>query len=213
VPKITAFETYYQEYDDWFLENQYAYQSELDALQSLLPAGLSGVEIGIGTGRFAMPLGIRVGIDPSPKMAAVARSLGLEVHEAVAENLPFPDAAFDFALMVTTICFVDDVDRSLSEAYRILKPGGCLLIGFVDRESELGRAYLKKKETSRFYREATFYSTKEVVLHLEKTGFHAFQFRQTLFHLALEEIEEVKEGFGEGGFVVVKSVKSGARTE
>jgi hypothetical protein len=71
----------------------------------------------------------------------------------------------------------------------------------------LARLYLLKKEKSRFYKEATFYSTKEVTRRLEEAGFHAFQFRQTLFHLVIEGIEEVKEGFGEGGFVVVSARK------
>ena len=68
------------------------------------------MEIGVGTGRFAEPLGFREGVEPSPAMAERARRRGLEVTDGVAENLPLPDATYDVALMVTTICFVDDLE-------------------------------------------------------------------------------------------------------
>jgi hypothetical protein len=49
-------------------------------VRSLLPAGGYGVEIGVGTGRFAVSLGIAVGVEPSPAMAELARRRGIEVH-------------------------------------------------------------------------------------------------------------------------------------
>ena len=62
--------------------------------------------------------------------------------KGVAEVLPFSNHAFAYALCVTTICFVDDASAMLSEAYRVLKPGGGLVIGFIDRTSSLGQHYL-----------------------------------------------------------------------
>ncbi len=207
MPKVAAFEAYYREYDEWFVENRAAYLSELSVLKALIPSGARGVEVGVGTGKFALPLGIKIGIDPSPKMGAIAKGSGLEVCEATAEDLPFPDEVFEFVLMVTTICFVDDVERAFSQAYRVLKPGGPIIIGFIDRESELGRSYLMKKDKSRFYKEAIFYSAEEVVLHLKEAGFHTFHFKQTLFSQVVEGPQEAKDGFGEGGFVAVKAIK------
>ena len=209
MPKIAAFEAYFREYDEWFVKNVDAYLSELNALKALIPPGGRGVEVGIGTGRFALPLGVTIGIDPSPKMAAMARGSGSEVHGAVAEDLPFSDEAFDFVLMVTTICFLDDVDKALSEAYRVLRTGGSVIVGFIDRESELGRVYAAKKDKSRFYKEATFYSAQEVALLLKKAGFRNLDFKQTLFSQIVEGPEKVKDGFGEGGFVAVRGVKQG----
>jgi SAM-dependent methyltransferase len=52
---------------------------------------ISGVEIGVGTGLFAVPLGILIGVEPSPRMAELARYRGIEVLENVAEELPFAD--------------------------------------------------------------------------------------------------------------------------
>lgn len=82
------------------------YESELNAIKSFIPSGLYGVEIGIGTGRFAVPLGVRVGIEPANNMAEIARSHGINVLDGIAENLPLDSGEFDFVLMVTVICFL-----------------------------------------------------------------------------------------------------------
>jgi SAM-dependent methyltransferase len=48
--------------------------------------------------------------------------------------------------MVTTICFVDDVRKFFSEVRRIFKPGGSFIIGLVDKNSPLGKAYGELKD-------------------------------------------------------------------
>ena len=207
--RIKPFERYPGQYDNWFVANRFAYRSELRAVEKLLPKQGVGVEIGVGGGRFAQPLGIRFGVDPSPNMCRLAMKRGVRVAEAVSEALPFRDESFDFALMVTTICFVDDARSALQEAQRILRPGGCIVIGMVDKESPLGRAYLRMKSGNEFYRIATFYSTDEVKERLEEIGFGGVDVVQTVFG-GLEEIDEVqacREGYGEGGFVAIKATK------
>ncbi len=61
------------------------------------------------------------------------------------EQHPIPDISFDYMLLVTTICFVDDIVQAFAQAYRVLKPGGCTIVGFVDRESELGLVIIMEK--------------------------------------------------------------------
>jgi len=209
MPISEPFERYYIEYENWFEENRFAYQSELAALKEFIPGHKRGIEIGVGSGRFAAPLGIEIGIDPSPKMREIAKSYGLEVYDAVAEALPFGDGSFDFALMVTTICFLDDVEAALKEAYRIIKPSGSLIIGFIDKDSPLGKLYEQHKKKSVFYDVAIFYSVNEIVSRLEKVGFKGFNFVQTIFHNLTEisDIEPIKAGYGEGSFVVVRAIK------
>ena len=204
--RINAFEQHSDAYDEWFDKNAEAYAAELEAIRQLLPdAGARGLEIGVGSGKFAVPLGISVGVEPSPEMAAKARALGIDVHSGVAEQLPFAADEFDFTLMVTTICFVDDAVQSFREALRVLKPGGCLLVAFVDKESELGRTYQANRSSSRFYQQATFFSTRELLSHLETAGFGNTTIKQTLIPGAARN--RVADGFGEGAFVVIKAIK------
>jgi len=207
LPGVTTFDKHREDYEAWFAANPQAYEAELRAVRALLPEAGNGLEIGVGSGRFAAPLGIRYGVEPSRAMREKARERGIKVIKGVAEALPFGEQEFDFALMVTTICFLDDMDLAFGEVLRVLKPDGCFIIGFVDRESPLGKFYQARKAKSTFYKEATFFSVDELIIHLKEAGFRRFTFRQTLFR-PLQEIsasEPVKEGHGEGSFVAIKA--------
>ncbi len=209
MPRIEPFERFTEHYDAWFDEHHNVYLAELKAVRKHIPKNGKGVEIGVGSGRFAAPLGIKFGVEPSPRMAEIARKRGIEVVQGVAENLPYEDNTFDFALMVTTICFLDDPQKAVDEAFRILKPGGRFIVGFVDRESPIGKFYEEHRAQSKFYNVATFYSVDEVVEMMRKAGSENFRFTQTVFE-PLDEVPEnepVKEGYGEGSFVVVSGEK------
>ena len=207
--RIEPFEKYSEKYEDWFERNKFVYESEVQAIKELFPKVKKSIEIGVGSGKFAVPLGIKTGVDPSPRMRKIAEQKGIKIINAVAEELPFENSQFKLVLMVTTICFVDNLNLAFREAYRILKLGGYLIIGFVDKDSSLGKLYQQHKEKSLFYKIATFYSTKEVVYNLSKAGFKKFDFRQTIFHglNEIKNVELVKEGYGEGSFVVIRARK------
>ncbi|MGD8314305.1 MAG: class I SAM-dependent methyltransferase [Syntrophobacterales bacterium] len=207
--RIESFEQNVDRYEAWFDRNRAAYASELEALRALLPKSGEGLEVGVGTGRFAAPLGVRVGVDPSSAMGKVAMERGIEVHSGVGESLPYRDRSFAFVLLVTTICFLNDVPAAFGEVYRVLTPGGCILVGFIDRDSTLGKVYEKRKQDNEFYRHASFFSVDEVVFHLQKAGFRDFVFRQTLFHnpQEMKEPDPGRPGYGEGSFVVVRALR------
>ena len=65
MPKIVPFQKYAARYERWFEKNHWVYEAELKAVRSLLPEGQYGMEIGVGTGKFAAPLGVKIGVDPS----------------------------------------------------------------------------------------------------------------------------------------------------
>lgn len=206
MPKTTPFEKHSDEYDEWFEKNCDLYEAELKAIRQLIPPpGAEGIEVGVGSGKFAAPLGIKIGVEPSEKMAIKAKKQGINVYPGIAEDLPFPDGRFDFVLMVTMICFVDDVVKSFREAFRVLKPSGCIIVGFLDKETELGKQYADKKEKSKFYKDATFFSTQEMLKYLKEVGFGIVKIRQTLIPGQLPET--ILDGFGSGAFVVIKGVK------
>ena len=210
MPRTASFEVHHRRYDDWFVHHAAAYQSELLAVRALLPWRGLGLAIGVGTGRFAAPLGVQIGIDPAREVLDYATNRGISTVQAVAEALPFADSSVDYALSVTTICFVDDATAMLTEAYRVLKPGGELVVGFIDRTSKLGRHYLAHQAENVFYREATFYSADEVEQLLRDTGFTEPVWVQTLSKTLDEtrEIEPLRAGYGQGAFVVVKACRS-----
>ena len=209
MPKISPFEKHTEQYEDWFIENRWVYEAELRAVKAMLPAGGYGVEIGVGTGRFAEPLGIKIGVEPSKRMREIAQKRGIKVLDGVAEELPFDDSQFDFALIVTTVCFVDDINRALLEAHRIISHGGFLIIGFVDRNSIVGQNYLRYQNESVFYKDATFFTVDELIEIMDHSGFSDLTFNQTIFKSLSETTknEPVKSRHGEGSFVVIRGMK------
>jgi SAM-dependent methyltransferase len=211
--RIAPFERHTRRYERWFGRHEAAYLSELRVLRELLSDPGLALEIGVGTGRFAEPLGIAIGIDPSLRMLKHARRRGIGVVCAVAEALPFRHSVFDHALVVTTICFVDDARAMLLEAGRVLKPEGALVIGFIDRTSRLGRHYETHRHESVFYRDAVFFSADEVDLLLSETGFGERTWRQTLTKPLAHtvEVESPHPGFGDGAFVAVRAIKDTCR--
>ncbi len=206
--EITSpFDKYYEEYEEWFTENEFVYKSELKAVEHFIPGNKDGLEIGIGSGKFAKPLGIKTGIEPSSKMRELAQERGLKVFDGVGESLDFEDGSFDFVLMVTTICFLDDVKKAFKEVKRVLKKNGRFIIGFVDEKSPLGQTYSEKKDNSVFYKDAVFYSTDDVLSLLKEFNFINIEVVQTVFGdlSEINKVQNFKEGYGEGGFVVIKA--------
>jgi len=201
----SPFESHTQRYEDWFDKHQAAYLSELLALRPFVPWSGRGLEIGVGTGRFAAPLGVREGMDPSPAMLARAAARGIETTEGAGEDMPFAGESFDYLLLVATLAFLESPAGMLAEARRVLRPGGKLVIGFIDRASDLGRDYQARQTDNVFYRDASFHTPEEVDALLHEAGFVIEAWGQTLSKPLpeIQEIEPLQPGHGEGGFVVV----------
>jgi ubiquinone/menaquinone biosynthesis C-methylase UbiE len=125
---------------------------------ALIKSGDSVLDVGCGTGEVALLAKTRTkegkvyGIDPAPEMIAVARNkaahkkLDIDFRVGVIESLPFPDSSID---VVTSSLMMhhlpDDLkSRGLAEIYRVLKPGGRLLIADFMRptDSFVGHLFL-----------------------------------------------------------------------
>ena len=95
------------------------------------------LEVAIGTGLNLpyYPRGITLtGIDLSPAMLAIARdragALGrtVDLREAGADALPFPEASFDTAVCTVSLCNIPGDRAAIAEMYRVLRPGGRLIL-------------------------------------------------------------------------------------
>ncbi|MFB6086287.1 MAG: class I SAM-dependent methyltransferase [Halodesulfurarchaeum sp.] len=194
-------------YDQWFETHEPAYVSERRALESLRPEGSRSLAVGVGTGRFAAPLDITIGIDPAPDMLSIAVDRGIEGVRGVGEHLPFQSNSFDLLLAVTTVCFFDDIGVALHEGRRVLEPGGHILLGFIDRESPVGQQYERTKDENPFYREATFVTVAEIRSLLGSAGFESIETRQTVFtDPEMDEPDPVRSGTGTGSFVALRAL-------
>ncbi len=98
-------------------------------LELLPPAGRATLDLGCGEGRVGAELMRRghnvIGVDSSPTMVDYAR----ERHEAIvadAADLPFEDCSFDLVVSYMSLMNLDDLERGVREAARVLEPAGQL---------------------------------------------------------------------------------------
>ncbi len=121
----------------WFFRPVHRRILETLALRS----GERFLEVGCGTGNLALAAagitGSAIGVDPAPKMIAVARSkrpparARVEFLVGAAESLPFPDAAFDAAASSISMHHWVDPAAGLREIRRVLRPGGRAVVADV----------------------------------------------------------------------------------
>lgn len=207
---VGHFQKTWKDYDDWYDAHPVLYRTEMAALRKAVPRRGRGLEVGVGTGRFAEPLRVRFGLDPSPGMLGLAKDRGILAVQGIGEALPFKAASFDFLLIVFVLEFVDDLQGFLGEAARALRPGGALVTGLIDKDSAWGRHFHSSSEARRFFHPP---APQELVGILESVGLQFQQSWQTLFGPPpdLRRAERPRPGFGQGGFVVLKARKKGSK--
>ena len=167
------------------------------------------MEIGVGTGRFAVALKIDYGIDKSIGVLKFAKKRGIEGIRGEGENLPFVDTSFGAVFIIVTLCFVDDSLKVLKEASRVLKDDGFLILGLMLKESPWASFYAKKGEEGNvFYKIARFYTLNELKYMLKNVGLQILEARSTILQPPTEEpfhFEPSKKGyFKDAGFIAIK---------
>lgn len=168
------FDSLAQRYDAWYQTPLGAWADRLEReavfrLLALQP-GERLLDLGAGTGRYVLEAARRgavvTGVDASAGMLGVARSRvdsAVTLVQADLASLPFEDASFAAVLAVTSLCFVSQPDVVLREAARVLRPGGRLVLGELNRWSLW--ALLRRVEgllRPTLYRQAHFHSVREL---------------------------------------------------
>jgi SAM-dependent methyltransferase len=156
-------------------------------------AGVAGgdrvVDVGCGTGALTGELVARLGgasvaaADPSPPFVASVRDRypEVDVREAPAEQLPFPDDSFDAALAQLVVLFMSDPVAGLTEMARVTRHGGVVAVSVWDHAGSGG-------PLSAFWAAA-----KELDPHIEDesglAGVHEGDLQELLSAAGLREIE------------------------
>jgi SAM-dependent methyltransferase len=205
-----TFERHAEEYDAWYEKYKPAYESELIALKTFVPENpenFKALEVGAGTGRFAAPLGLGYGLEPAGAMAEISKKRGIQMVLGVAESLPFKRQSFDFVLIVAALSLFNDPVKALCEAAGVLKPGGQIIIGILDRDSLHGDFFESGKKEGRFSSGAKFLSTAKVSGWLKELGFEEIKVCQTLYMQPekIEHVELPQKGSGTGSFAVISA--------
>lgn len=143
--------------------------------------GRRALDAGCGDGSLSIALAKRgalvAGVDCDAMMLTAAQERAHFNHVDISfqagrvEDLPFEDGGFDLVLAVTVLCFVPDINRAIAEMTRVLRPGGRLVLGELNRWSLwAARRRLKAWLGSRLWREVRFRSASELKEAILATG-------------------------------------------
>ena len=228
------FDEHADQYDSWFLRNRNVLQSEVLLLKHFLKSPGKTLSVGCGSGLFEHILRtehgveIRFGVEPSEGMARIAEKRGMAVKPGVAEELPYADAEFTTVLLNGTPSYIADLGKAFREAFRVLKPGGHILVADVPAESSYGLLYQVAKDSDsweepylkkiaprhpypvEFTRAANWRTTEEKADLLAQTGFVDLEYAQTLTRhpkYSDDLVEDPVAGFDRGDYVAIRARK------
>lgn len=143
-----------------FLIHQSMRRRDIAAYRARVVPAAEGrvIEIGIGSG-FNLPFYAStvervIGLDPSPKLLAIARAAArrapvpVELIEGNAESIPLYNRSIDTVVTTWTLCSIPDAPRALGEMRRVLRPGGRLLFVEHGRAPDAGVRWWQDHLTS-----------------------------------------------------------------
>ncbi len=166
--------------DDWIrfarTEGHDAYWRYRELFFALLPPAPARVlEIGCGEGRVVRDLADRgfsvTGIDIAPSLVAAAEAADARCAFVVgdAAALPFPDAAFDVVVAYNSLIDVEDMRAAVSEAGRVLRPGGHFCVCVPHPFSEAGE-FVSSDGDAHFVVESSYLVESDYELLSDRDG-------------------------------------------
>lgn len=153
-------------YDAWYHRPRGSWIGDIEfaAMMRLMrpQKGQSLLDVGSGTGYFARRFAHAelnvVGLDPDARALDLAcREGGATYLRATGSALPFANASFDQVAAVTSLCFIADPQRTVSEMWRVGREG--IVLGLLNRHSLL---YMQKRERGG-YRGARWDTVREAL--------------------------------------------------
>ena len=161
-------------------------------------------------------------------MAEIAKKRGLDVRSGAAEDLPFQDGEFDTVILNGTPGYIDNLEGAFSEAFRVVKSGGAIVVADVPAESSYGLLYQlastkgswddphlsslapKHPYPVEFAAAARWRTTQEKIDLMTSVGFVELEFAQTLTRhpkYSDDLAESPTEGYDRGDYVAIRAKK------
>ena len=183
-------------YRRWY-ETPLGAQADADEKEVLfaiadLKRGERVLDLGCGDGNYTESIadrtGAAIGVDRS---SAMLRAGGIRLGNrpdvlwvrANGASLPFRQAAFDAVISVTVLCFAREPRALLAEAFRVLRPGGRIVVGELGRYSPWALARrVNGLFTETVYRQAHFFTLAELAELLTGVGFRDAKLRSAVFY-------------------------------
>ena len=156
-------------------------------------AGKPVLDAGCGDGSlaaaFARDGALRVaGCDTDPRMLARARDRaasgqpGIGLSAARVQALPFPDNSFDVVTCITVLTFIADADAAMQELARVLRPGGRLIVGDLNKWSIWAvRRRIRGWFGATLWRNARFRTAQYLAASMRRAGLRTEATRGAIF--------------------------------
>lgn len=227
------FDGYAAIYDEWFMENENLFMSELKLFLKVLgnTSNKRILSVGCGSGLFESYIDNTVveGIEPSMDMGSIAQKRGINIIKyGLIEDIELPDNTYDIIYFNGSSSYIENLMPVYEKSLAALKKGGKLILLDVPKESAFGFMYLLGKSLETYNHEflentmpkvpyplalasaGIWHSTEEKINALKYLGVEKFLFYQTLIKNPMytnEEPEEVLEGYKSGGYVAIVAEK------
>ncbi|MCD6319296.1 MAG: methyltransferase domain-containing protein [Candidatus Desulfofervidaceae bacterium] len=188
---VAYFNKIASDYDAWYLTpiGSYVDTTEKEQVFSLWQTKQGRVlDLGCGTGNYTVTLATQeisvIGLDKSLSMLKLARRKlpYTPLVKSDAAYLPFKDKTFAGVISITLFEFLFYPENAIREIYRVLKPGGEVLIGTMNTLSPwFGCKRLKSLFVETAYRYARFYTPRKLKSLLSQEGFINIETRGVIY--------------------------------